>query len=78
MAKHSPETIERLRAAGKAQFADAETRKAHGALTRERLAAAAPLKPELNRLRDAWQLASPEARRRFLSELQASICSGSP
>lgn len=74
----SPETIARLRERGKAQFATSEARKAHGTLTRERMAAAAPEAADLDRLRDAWKLASSRARRRFLSELQDPLCQAAP
>jgi hypothetical protein len=37
------------------------------------MAAAAPLRADLARLRDAWALASAEARYRFLGELLDSI-----
>ena len=66
---HSAETIGKLRERGKAQFATPESRRAHGELTKARMAAAAPLRMELARLRDAWALASPDARRRFLADL---------
>ena len=74
--KFSPAAIERLRACGRAQFATPESRRAHGELTRARMAGAAKttIKPEMARLRDAWSLASPEARRRFLASLYNSSC----
>jgi hypothetical protein len=66
---HSPETIGRLRELGKAQFATPESRRAHGEVTKIRMAAAAPLRADLARLRDAWAIACPDARRRFLGDL---------
>jgi hypothetical protein len=72
---HSPETIGRLRERGTAQFATPEARRKHGELTKAKMAAAAPLRAELARLRDAWALASPDARRRLLRDLcDAKFC----
>lgn len=73
MAHRSPETISKLRERGREQFATPESRRTHGELTKARMAAAAPLRADLARLRDAWALASAEARYRFLGELLASI-----
>jgi hypothetical protein len=44
-------------------------RRKHGELTRAKMAAAAPLRADLTRRQDAWALACPEARRRFLAGL---------
>jgi len=71
---HSPETIGKLRERGKAQFATPESRRAHGELTKARMAATAVLRADLARLLDAWTIASVHARRRFLAEIHASIC----
>ena len=73
---HFPETIERLREHGRAQFATSESRRAHGELTKQKMAAASPWAADLRRLKDAWGLACPNARTRFLAELHAPICGG--
>jgi hypothetical protein len=66
----SQETRDHLRRLGKAQFADPEVRRAHGDLTRAKMAAAGPfIAADLAQLRSAWAKSHPEARRRFLGQL---------
>jgi len=71
---------ERARLRGLLQFASPEARKAHGALTRKRMAAPAVRQRiregveraaarELIVLREAWRNAPPEVRERFLAEI---------
>jgi hypothetical protein len=69
---------EKLRIRGLLQYATPESRRRHGELTRERMAApevrqqlrdAATLLPQLVVLREAWRNASVDIRARFLAEI---------
>lgn len=76
--RHSPETIQRLRERGRAQFADPDKRRLHGELTSRKMAETSLHVAQLDCLRDAWLAACPKARARFLLELHARICKGEP
>jgi hypothetical protein len=79
---------ERARLRGLLQFASPEKRKAHGALTQQRMkdpavrqrvrdgtAQARAAAPQLIVLREAWKNALPEIRERFLKEIFEEVSS---
>jgi hypothetical protein len=73
----SAEARARISTATRAAMADPAVRARISERTREGMAKASPLRPELVRLQDAWSLARPEVRVRFLNEIISPVCAAS-
>jgi hypothetical protein len=70
---YTPEQRRALSQKVRATMADPEVRKRISDRTNEGMLAASDLAPELTALRDAWRVARPAVRKRFLAEVMAEL-----